>query len=458
MHERNRKREAGLYICSFVALYGGILVTKGPFLGNDSGSYTSTLGFLPPLYPTFLLILRIIFGDNIYLSAAVVIQTILAVYSTLLLYKCVLKTFPAIEKWKWMIWLILILSWYKMDNPLNLRMSCNLWILTEGIALSLFYIFCCCSIWFMKEPTCNKYIKLLISVVLLALTRAQFVCCFIMVFVYAVVLLLSKKANIYRFILLVIGLVVSFAVMRGGESIYRIYATSYEEQSLVYQTVGKHLMYYSSDEDAEQIADEAERQLFWNIQQEMINQGYGYKVENGIFDEALNYKYYFEYFREYKGLINNYIATNYSDGDVEEISSGKIKAEIIQRQMLVLDKYYLRWVWNSLGQIIPSMINCVAMYYYGLRYLLMVYMFIVIGVFLILNIYVIKKDKFGPENIFCLLILLYMIGNALFIDLAVAYMIRYVSYPFCMFYFGLLIILKKAMECFRQKRVTDRQE
>lgn len=132
-----------------VLLYTGLILfgifffffvgEKGALMGGDSELYINFGHYsgVMPVYPLFLQLCRVIFGDNIYLEAAAAIQGLLALACSLIFVRFLQKRFD-IGILSCILLFLLSLMPYAIEIPGHV-ISHEL--MTEGLAYPLFYIF-----------------------------------------------------------------------------------------------------------------------------------------------------------------------------------------------------------------------------------------------------------------------------------------------------------------------------
>lgn len=110
------------------------------YLIDDSYTYMDAKAHfygVKPIYPLFLFAVRFIFGENLYLGAVVVIQSVIAVICTLLFTLCLQRIFRLN-----FAEMILLYAFTMMPFAIDLPEACvSHMILTEGLAYPLFYIY-----------------------------------------------------------------------------------------------------------------------------------------------------------------------------------------------------------------------------------------------------------------------------------------------------------------------------
>lgn len=423
-------------VISFIILLFPLAFTKEPHIMNDTVEYVGFFSYLPPLYPFFLRVLLFVFGEKMYLWIAVILQTMLAAIVIVRLISLISDCYNIQGLWKEIMYCGLILSYYLMDTQL----CTNLWIATEGLSLSLFYIVVICTIKYLIRRNIGTYINLLVWTTVLTWCRSQFICCYLMIFLYLIGQLVFKYISVKRLLLSIFLLGIAFVSMQFGCRVYKHFAVNKFEETYVYQTVGKHLMYYASAEDAEHIEDPDERELFLFILDEIKASGYASDVKGrSLVDSAYDYKNYFEHYYAYMGHITEYVMKRHPNANDVEINHEM--ALVMEHQNEAMKKHIPRWIINSLSQFLPSLGNSVALYTRDYGVPIIIYSLIVICIYIALAIRIIfLKHRLTKEVVFAIVVFIYMIGNALYTNLAVAYMMRYVSYVTAIFYIAFILM------------------
>ncbi|MCM1266545.1 MAG: hypothetical protein NC302_01460 [Bacteroidales bacterium] len=134
-------RKYGFQLGLFAALLIVFLAVghDGPVLFDDSASYLmirKAEGVMP-LYPLYILLNQIVFGDVYYLWAVIAEQAVLAAFSVFTLEETVRKRF-GLHPAEGVLISIFALYPYTIEMPAAAMTQA---ILTEGVAYSLFYLF-----------------------------------------------------------------------------------------------------------------------------------------------------------------------------------------------------------------------------------------------------------------------------------------------------------------------------
>lgn len=149
-----------------------LLGEKGYLIWKDSQAYLAFDGRtgIVPIYPLFLRINRMIFGEDIFLYAVVVEQTVFTMCCILVFMEFIRKRFRLSYLAAYPVLLFSVFMPFTTNYPLSIS---NHDIMTEALAYPLFYIYMIC---FLKTIFDKKYkdvvVMVLVSVVL-ALIRTQ---------------------------------------------------------------------------------------------------------------------------------------------------------------------------------------------------------------------------------------------------------------------------------------------
>lgn len=142
MREKGKRfiTEYGFRLLVFTALFLLFLLLGhgGPVLFDDSGSYMRIRWHegVMPAYPILLLINQYFFGEDWYLWAVIVEQSLLAAFSLTVLEETVKKRF-GLHPAEGVLLCLFALYPYTIEMPVAMTQA----VLTEGIAYSLFYLF-----------------------------------------------------------------------------------------------------------------------------------------------------------------------------------------------------------------------------------------------------------------------------------------------------------------------------
>lgn len=140
---------------------------------DDSPVYmnlSSNMGVMP-VYPLFLFVIRCMAGEAHYLSAAVCVQSALALACTLIFTLSLKKQF-ALKGWETFLLYLLCMMPFSIYLP---ESGITHQIMTEGIAYALFYIYFLFLMKYIYSEKGKWLIALIIMAVFLELTRSQLI-------------------------------------------------------------------------------------------------------------------------------------------------------------------------------------------------------------------------------------------------------------------------------------------
>lgn len=221
----------GFHLAVFAALLAFFLVAghSGPMLFDDSGGYLlirKNEGIMP-LYPMFILINQIVFGETVYLWAVIIQQAVLAAFSVLLLEETIRKHF-GLHPLESVLISLAALYPYTIEMPTAIMTQS---ILTEGVAYSLFYIFLVILLKVVWEKSYGWFLGAVGMSLLLSAVRSQlqilFGVCGI-VFLYLICMRGRGKGRGKRVFYFVFGIAGAAVVSLAGIVLVSKVASSYQ--------------------------------------------------------------------------------------------------------------------------------------------------------------------------------------------------------------------------------------
>lgn len=164
-----------VYYVSMAAVFCFVFLClgeRGYLLWKDSEAYLAFDGRvgIMPLYPLYLHMNRILFGEGVYLYAAVAGQTALAGICIFIFTEYIRRKFRLSYLASYPVYLFAMFMPFTVNYPQSIS---NHDILTESLAYPLFYLY---MVFFLKGIFDKRYrdiVLLVIFSVLLALTRTQ---------------------------------------------------------------------------------------------------------------------------------------------------------------------------------------------------------------------------------------------------------------------------------------------
>lgn len=409
---------------------------KGPWYGVDTPQYIQMYAYLPPLYPLFLAGLRFVFGDVAFAYAAIVVQTIFAAWIVVNLLELLCGLFETKRFTKNITFILLLLTYFKVDeyNP-----NCNLWILTEGLSYSLFYVFVYYSIKYLKENSYSTFIKLVISVALSILCRTQFVVCIGMLVLYFGYQFINKRINLKKAFCLGMIVLLGLACVSIVQAGYKQIANRANVKMFHLASLGTHLFYYSEYEDIDKIEDESEKQLFGQIYKEISDNGWGYEERKWL--DGI--KCYRDSFPDIYLLISSEINTYVRQTGIENAAEvDEISSQVLNRQIVALGSHFWQWTWDALKQFPASLARTIALFYEPLQIYCIAYVVIMYGLYIYVNIVLlIQARKITNENWLCFFQMAFTFATAIVTEMSIRSIMRYLAYTFGLFYISGWLVL-----------------
>lgn len=264
-------------ICLFVAALGFYLFFPffdGPFWSKDSLSYATMNITREPLYPTFLLIFRKLFGEEGYLMPVVVAQSILAAYATW-------KLAVTVKEYKNGSRLLALLS---VCFQFGVTLLCRFVairsssyinsIMTEGLGLSLYVLFIVQLYKYVVEEKAGNLVGTAFYAFLLVNLRKQMLISLcLMAAVFLLYYLIKERRG--KKLLLLLGMTACiFIACRFTDKLYNFCVRgAWVEHSGTAMGMLCTLIYTSDEGDASLFEDEVLRQLYEDISGEADRQG-----------------------------------------------------------------------------------------------------------------------------------------------------------------------------------------
>lgn len=158
---------------ALIAMAAFLLVGADSYvLFDDSGSYLNMERYVEgvmPLYPLFLRMNRLLFGENIYLQAVVIEQSVFACLCLIIFTKMLRTRFDLNYLESYIIYLLSLLP-FTTDMPDAMTTQ---EIVTEGIAYAAFYLFMAVLLKAVWEKSLRDVVFLFLITLFLAATRSQ---------------------------------------------------------------------------------------------------------------------------------------------------------------------------------------------------------------------------------------------------------------------------------------------
>lgn len=473
-----------LVLCLFGMIFYLFSGRQWVYLIDDSFTYLNpnaqNAGVMP-IYPAFLFIVKFIFGENLHLSAVVVIQSVIAVVCTLsftlYLQRIFRLKFPE---------MILFYAFTMMPFAIDLPERCvSHMILTEGLAYPFFYIY----FIFVLQYIFDKKIKWLFSTVLMAvfmgLIRSQLIFLLIFTVVIFVFVEFAKKeysTKILRWVKagvnLIIGVIGSFMLVlciyqvcgcyanylvpaidrwenrqeaAGNESgqgeIAKVENAETEvienEEKIEYkETMSQftHLImirgFYEADEEDAALFDTPEMQEIFR------------RVYAAVDEQQYRYEYARPGLYMWRDLIKDRIVTTASGAITTYLNDNpdvKIDRNAVMRElgMKVLLRHFDRYLYHSIRLAIPGFISSIFFQIeriYWLCHLITLFLF---GIEIFGILYCLKSNGERKTVLFASATVGFIFLMVVIINLVFEGTQRYLVYAMGIFYCSLYLLLKE---------------
>lgn len=411
---------------------------KGYTFSLDSPQYISMQPYLPPFYPSFLYILRIMLGTFDYLQVAVWIQSGVWAVSVALIIEYLTLHFhmPRWTNLLFFIALILPLSrgdsrpWYFGTHA----------ILTEGLSFAFFniYFIVLLKSLFEKDGKANYWLWLWTGI--LILTRDQFLLCLGLS-------LCSWVYRIWRFRLkkgfLVVGfgmMLLTWLVCGAVQDIYKLAISGSTNNTWRSSSTLTHLLYSCDEEDGERVS-KGGRELFETLYRSLDDIQYSYKYAEGNFYEKG--EHYSEGFNTANNTVRDILEREELKGKDKETISNSV--DDIIHDLLPVN---IKWLRISLLQLPKSLANSIFFVRppFELQFISMAGI-LYLGAFILLG-WTIKKQGWNDVVVFMGVILGFVFVNSIATEFAIRSIARYLSYTMGFFYIaGFILMWEILKEC-----------
>lgn len=472
--DRKEKIEKKLTVAIMVAL--GILfyVICGKewiCIEKDSEFYLNPGGRqgVMPIYPLFLYSIKKICGEKIFLDAVVIIQSALAIVCTMIFSLYVKKRFKLNFFEGVFIYLLTMLpfSIYLPETGITHQ------IMTEGIAYSFFYIYFLFLMQYVWEKRNKYFILVLVSSIILALTRSQLQFLIVINFFIFIYVEFSKKREEKKHLQLLyfgralgLGGVIAICFLLTVGNINSSYLRNIlpiirEEESEEEEGIGNNSEsvvdknHDFSDEPYSQYEVLLITRSFYEIDENdvfLFEDKHMQKLFNKIFAALSEAEFTHEFARQdlymWKDLVKDklsgvVLSTTYSY--IEENPEIQIdeKKMILEMAFSILIHHFDRYMYHNFRLMVSSTISAV-FFQIDRIYLLCHIITAVILLFSIVNIFICSKLKGDKKAVeFMSVTLAFILLMVVIINLLFFGMQRYMVYAMGIFYCALYVNIKE---------------
>lgn len=265
-HPQNVWTETWFPLAVCLLFYVAMCLIYGPQLGADSNGYIHMISAREPVYPLFLKVFRIVFGEEHYLYAVAFAQNLLmafAVWYLTMYLKC---------RFAWKCWMTYVMIALHFAVALLCQFAAGRAsiypnsILTEGISLSLWLIF----ITFLLKALLEMQMRYVVYALLLAAVmmdiRKQMAVAYIVLFAALLFGWIGRKGYVRRLAAVAGMILCSILLALGGTRLYNYvmrgeFAQNTRDMNLVLTTS----LYVADKEDAALIEEPSVRELFRRV-------------------------------------------------------------------------------------------------------------------------------------------------------------------------------------------------
>lgn len=417
--------------------------------GGDTEAYYINFGHhieVKPLYPLFFYILKLIFGSELYLYAAAIIQMVIAVVCIMIFVhflsaKLKLGTVSIL-----LVWGASLLPFYLLlpEDPIPHV------LMTESLTYPLLYVYVILLLKAIYDNDVKFFYLGMVFVVFMTLIRGQMLFLFpvtvMAYFGYLFVKLPGKaKDKVINFIKF---LIVSFLLIKAGGLLAQVYEKVFFDapaQDYSAQTVIQKALYCSDEKDTMLFKDEIEKEIF-----DITFAGMQEMKTTYQFDEGGLWSW--------KHITGSFGANSYLVQDVIEkvlSSHGKWPNDIIEQENQILK--YSRQISNKLIQknwirclkvsflLMPAGFVSTVLFHKESIYFLIhiatafLYLLAFVGSIIISK----KEGRLLQETEYMWMALIIAVINVVSANIVHFGLQRYLAYTVGIFYVGLYLMLRR---------------
>lgn len=414
----------------------------GPIICDDSDTYINMSMMAEPIYPILLNGFKFIFGCN-YLMYVVVLQGLLMAWSVCSIALYLKKEFNLND------YLTYLISFVFLSISLLCRFVANRSsmysnsIITEGIAIPLFLLF----FRFLLDYLLNSNNKclvicLIISIVALSTRKQMYLTLFLLLIVCLYIEIKNKK---YFRALLKVSLILFIALFSNRliENAYFMKTREIENQAHTGDSRFLAAMaIYSCEEKDIELIDENNRDLFVEIYNECNDNSYLKKSSYG------------DWYSRFSHYSNNFDHVQLDVMWKKIREHAKIDLKLSESDLeIYADKTCSSYFKSLIPSVWPKVLSTIVdNYLAGLiiavsaeREIFIYYSVFIYVVYILLLIYVVKKDGLNKNVLFSLVVLLSILMNDGIISIGVFNQTRYTIYNMGLFYCSLFLLGIKAL-------------
>ncbi len=464
---RHGKIKSLLILAVLIALFVGIFAVYGPWMCSDSEQYINMHIHREPLYPLFLWVLRLLFGEG-FLTAMGILQGILAAVGIWAFAEYVTKKFRLFF-WEELVILVLLLFPYAVTRFFSqTRLFIPNSVMSEGLSMPFFLLFLTqCFEMFTQEKK-REFLKAagasLLLAFLLALARSQMMSLLLVWLVVFGAKIIYTKAWRKKFLRLAAaaGIVLLVFVLRG------LFVKSYNlafHGRFISNTNGTvhmltNILYAADEEDGENIQDEEARAFFYQMYHLTETNQANYKFAGDSLTEKLNH------LEEWHNTINfemieAVLRLSYRENVTEDYIEQDLLSDETAGRIIagILPGCFPKWFANYMLMVGFGLIRSIAVSHPLINWIaIAIYLFSALLAVISVRQRLRRGEKTGAEVWFLLLVLLAIFANAFTVAMVIMPISRYMIYGFAPFYTAGFVLLISLYRDWQEKRMEKGQK
>lgn len=435
-----QKYQSVLLLTCFGVIVFFVIGEKGAVIVRDSHEYIEMRGYLQPIYPWFLWLFRQIFGMNHYLTVAAVAQGVIAILclNSFVLY--IRKMFYLNGIQMCLTYVFCLIPFVRDGMRETPRYIMSHGIATEGLAIPLFYLFVMWSMQTIYKKSLKYYLGVLVLTVLLALTRSQFLICFVINFFLLLYIVFGHQKSRKFLFSGAAMLLLSYVIFSGTQSFYRYQITGTTQSTWNSSYYLVHLLYCIDKEDVSLFDTQEEKDVFMDIYEAYDKQKFSHRYEGkGLYAKGMHWSYNFSKMYDVPVEIIKKRA----------METGGSEAEIIEKCVALSDKYmqvlgkehWLRYADRAFTQTLLGLVSSVFILKEEIKEISFIYGFGIILFTVGLAGYALYRNKRSKAALLALFTILFMLGNVAAVSITIYAQARYVTYSMGIFYSALFVLI-----------------
>lgn len=439
-------------------------------IGGDSEAYYIHFEHrleVAPLYPLFLHIMDLIFGNELYLHAASVVQLIVTVICLMVFIRFIGKKLELDVFSIVVVWLGALIPFYLLlpEDPIPHVM------LTESFTYPFMYVYAVLVLKAIFDNDEKYFFISALFVELMALIRGQMMFLFVvsmgMYFIWYIKRQFIEKNNksmwfkklVARMASLMLCILVCVMVGRGLKFAYERIFFNAPSQSFAEHLAVQKALYCSDEEDAALFEDEIEREIFEKTyaQMKLVETTYQY-ADSGLY----NWRHAIEGFGANSRIVGDVIVevlTEHGMWSEDEYEQEDLKLQYSGRLSRTLMKDNWKQYVHLFFVCLPSGFLSTVLFDKERIYLLLhiataiLYLLaITVSIFICL-----VKKKVLRETEYMWLVLITSIINVVASNAVHMGIQRYLAYTVGMFYVGAYLLVRRCLLLWNERKVVSKQ-